>query len=152
MMPKEHPLASKRNLQLHDSSAILWRCPNARLAADTARRSHRAHGLRFNVVTDSNSFELLRGLVGYAGLISFQIRIGAVAERSKLGLVAREIDERDISAAHLVFGRLRNRNLPIATAIFAERITDMLEALAKNTRARRKTAPLKQTTKRTSRR
>lgn len=153
MMPREHPLASKRTLRLHDCAAYPLALPERSIGGRQLLDEVTARtGLRLNVVAESNSFELLRGLVGYAGLISFQIRIGAVAERSKLGLVAREIDERDISAAHLVFGRLRDRNLPIATAIFAERITDMLDALAKNTRPRRKAAPLKQTRKRTSRR
>jgi hypothetical protein len=56
-----------------------------------------------------------------AGLIScgqdgpsaqFQLRIGTMPEGNKLGLVAREIDDRDVPNANLVFGRLRDRNLP----------------------------------------
>jgi hypothetical protein len=86
-------------------------------------------GLSFNVVAESNSFELLRGLVSHAGLISFQIRIGTMPEGNKLGLAAREIDDRDVPNANLVFGRLRDRNLPVATAVFAERIKGRLEAM-----------------------
>jgi len=72
---------------------------------------------------------LLRGLVSHAGLISFQIRIGTMPEGNKLGLAAREIDDRDVPNANLVFGRLRDRNLPVATAVFAERIIGRLEAM-----------------------
>lgn len=140
IMPKEHPLAAKRKLRLHDCAAYPLALPERAIGGRQLLDEVTARtGLRFNVVAESNSFELLRGLVGYAGLISFQIRIGAVAERSKLGLVAREIDERDISTADLVFGRLRDRNLPIATAVFAERIIEMLETLAKDRPKRSKT-------------
>jgi len=152
-MPKEHPLAAKHTLRLHDCAAYPLALPERSIGGRQLLDEVTARtGLRFNVVAESNSFELLRGLVGHAGLISFQIRIGTVAERSKLGLVARRIDERDLAKANLVFGRLRDRNLPVATAIFAERITSMLEALAQNTRTRTKRVPSKQTTKRTSRR
>ena len=75
---------------------------------------------------------MLRGLVIHAGLISFQIRIGALPDGNKLGLVAREIDDRDVPSANLVFGRLRDRNLPVATAVFAEHVRKMLESMAAN--------------------
>jgi hypothetical protein len=51
-------------------------------------------------------------------------------EGNKLGLVAVEIDDRDVPNANLVFGRLRDRNLPIATAVFAERIIASLKTMA----------------------
>jgi DNA-binding transcriptional LysR family regulator len=87
-------------------------------------------GLTFKIAAESNSFEMLRGLVSHAGLISFQIRIGTMPEGNKLGLVARDIDDRDVPTANLVLGRLRDRNLPVATAVFAERIAQSLEAMA----------------------
>ena len=80
-------------------------------------------------MAESNSFEFLRGLVMQAGLISFQIRIGTSLEGNKLGLVAREIDDRDVPRASLVLGQLRERNLPVATAVFAERLARALEAM-----------------------
>jgi DNA-binding transcriptional LysR family regulator len=137
IMPKEHPLAAKRKLRLHDCAAYPLALPERAIGGRQLLDEVTARtGLRFNVVAESNSFELLRGLVGHAGLISFQIRIGTVAERSKLSLVAREIDERDLAKANLVFGRLRDRNLPIATAIFAERIIAKLEAMAESGRGK----------------
>jgi len=86
-------------------------------------------GLTFNIAAESNSFEMLRGLVVHAGLISFQIQIGAMPHGNKLGFVAREIDGRDVPRANLVIGRLRGRNLPIATAVFAEALSRGLEAM-----------------------
>jgi len=72
---------------------------------------------------------MLRELVINAGLISFQIRIGALPAGNKLGVIAREIDGRDVPRANLVLGRLRGRTLPVATAVFAERLTRHLEAM-----------------------
>ena len=86
-------------------------------------------GLSFQVVAESNSFELLRGLVMQANLISFQIRIGTIPNGNKLGLVARDIDDRDVPRAKLVLGQLRTRNLPIPAAIFAERLMRALETI-----------------------
>ncbi len=60
--------------------------------------------MHFKIAAESNSFEMLRGLVSHAGLISFQIRIGTMPEGNKLGLVALEIDDRDVLSANLVFG------------------------------------------------
>lgn len=73
-----------------------------------------------------------------AGLIScdqddpsaqFQIGVGTIPEGNKLGLVAREIDDRDLPNTNLVFTRLRDRNLSVATAVFAECIIGRLEAI-----------------------
>ena len=66
-------------------------------------------GLTFKIAAESNSFEMLRGLVIHAGLISFQIQIGTMPAGNKLGVVAREIDDRDVPHANLVIGRLRGR-------------------------------------------
>lgn len=51
--------------------------------------------IKFQIAAESNSFEMLRGLVLEASLISFQIRIGTMPVGNKLGLVTREIDDRD---------------------------------------------------------
>ncbi len=144
IMPKEHPLAAKRTLRLHDCAAYPLALPEHSIGGRQLLDEVTARtGLKLNVVAELNSFELLRGLVAHAGLISFQIRVGAVAQRSKLGLVARDIDERDLSKANLVFGRLRDRNLPVATAIFAERIIAKLGAMASGAVA--ETAPANKT-------
>jgi hypothetical protein len=43
--------------------------------------------------------------------------------------VARDIDDRDVPRANLVFGQLRARNLPIPAAVFAEKLVRALEAM-----------------------
>jgi len=131
VMAKNHPLAGKIKLRLRDIAdypvALPERSIGGRQLLDevTART-----GLAFKIAAESNSFEMLRGLVSHAGLISFQIPIGTMPKGNKLGLVAREIDDRDVLNAKLVFGCLRDRNLPVAPAVFAERIIGRLNTMA----------------------
>lgn len=137
VMAKNHPLAKRRKLRLRDCALYPVGLPERsiggrQLLEEIATRT----GLSFNIAVESNSFEMLRGLVSHAGLISFQIRIGTMAEGNKLGLVAREIDDRDVPSANLVFGMLRDRNLPVATAVFAERVKRKLEGMVDTTAAR----------------
>ena len=131
LLPKDHPLASKQKLRLRDCAAYPVALPERSIGGRQLLEEVSARtGLEFNIAAESNSFEMLRGLVSHAGLISFQIRIGTMPQSNKLGLVSREIDGRDVPNANLVFGRLRDRNLPVATAIFAERVTRRLQAMS----------------------
>jgi DNA-binding transcriptional LysR family regulator len=130
LMASDHPLAKRPAIRLRDCARYPVALPESsiggrQLLNEVSARS----GLSFNIVAESNSFEFLRGLALHAGLISFQIRIGTSAEGKKVGLVAREIDDRDVPRASLVLGQLRERNLPVATAVFAERLARALEAM-----------------------
>ena len=97
-------------------------------------------GLNFQIAAESNSFELLRGLVGYGDIISFQIQIGAPPAHSKLGIVVRDIDDRDLPRAKLVLGQLRGRTLPVSCAVFAEWLARALGAEGSEPAARAPTA------------
>lgn len=130
VMAADHPLARKRALRLRDCAAypvaLAERSIGGRQLLDQV--ASRAK-IDFSIAAQTNSFELLRGLVTQAGLISFQIRIGTLPERNKLGLIARDIDDRDVPRANLVLGQLRSRNLPVATAMFAEQLARSLEGM-----------------------
>jgi DNA-binding transcriptional LysR family regulator len=130
VMSKDHPLAGRSKLRLRDIAAYPVALPERsiggrQLLDEVAART----GLVFKIAAESNSFEMLRGLVSHAGLISFQIRIGTMPKGNKLGLVALDMDERDVLNANLVFGCLRDRNLPVATAIFAQNIIGRLKSM-----------------------
>jgi len=132
LMAKTHPLAKMAKVRLRDCAnypvALAERSIGGRQLLEEAMART---GLKFTIAAESNSFELLRGLVLHANLVSFQIAIGAMPQGNKLGLVAKDIDDRDVPTAKLVFGQLRERNLPVATAIFAEHINKRLKALVK---------------------
>jgi DNA-binding transcriptional LysR family regulator len=136
VMAVGHPLASRRTIRLRDCASYPVALPERsiggrQLLEEVSARSR----ITFQIAAESNSFEMLRGLVTQANLISFQIRIGTLPEGNKFGLVARDIDDRDVPRANLVLGQLRSRNLPIPSAIFAERLVRVLEAMRGNSRS-----------------
>ena len=130
IMSANHPLATRRTVRLRDCAAYPVALPERsiggrQLLEEVIARSK----IAFQIGAESNSFEMLRGLALAADLISFQIQIGTMPAGNKLGLVARDIDDRDVPRANLVFGQLRARNLPIPAAVFAERLMGALEAM-----------------------
>jgi DNA-binding transcriptional LysR family regulator len=130
IMAKGHPLAARKQLRLRDCAAYPVALParsigGRQLLDEVSART----GLTFNIAAEANSFEMLRGLVIHASLISFQIQIGTMPLDNNLGIVAREIDDRDVPHANLVIGRLRGRSLPIPTAVFAESLSRKLEEM-----------------------
>lgn len=132
LLPSDHPLAARPQLRLADCTgyplALSERSTGGRqMIEERISRS----GLRFSVAAQSNSFELLRGLVAHCGMISFQIEVGAQPDAMPPGIVVRPIDERDLPPADLVLGQLRGRNLPLAGAQFAEHLSAGLGARAK---------------------
>lgn len=129
MMPADHPLAKRPTIRLRDCAsypvALAEPEIGGRQLLDEALARRK---LRFNVVAQSNSFEFLRHLVMRDNVISFQIGIGASSDERR-GIVTRDIDERDAPRADLVLGQLNDRNLPVASAKFAEQLTQSLLAM-----------------------
>ena len=130
VMSADHPLAGRPTVRLRDCADYPVALPERSLGGRQLLEEVSARsGLAFKLAAESNSFELLRGLVTHANLISFQIRIGTLPDSNRLGVVARDIDDRDVPRANLVLGQLRSRNLPIPAAVFAERLARALEAM-----------------------
>lgn len=130
VMSADHPLASRKTVRLRDCARYPLALPERsiggrQLLEEVSVRS----GLKLQVAAESNSFEFLRGLVTHTKLISFQIRIGTLDDGNRLGVVAREIDDRDVPRANLVLGQLQGRNLPVSSAVFAERLARALQSM-----------------------
>jgi DNA-binding transcriptional LysR family regulator len=131
VMSTDHPLAGRPTVRLRDCASYPVALPERSIGGRQLLEQFSARsGISFKLAAESNSFEFLRGLVIHANLISFQIRIGTMPENNKLGLVARDIDDRDVPCANLVLGQLRARNLPIPAAVFAERLARVLESMS----------------------
>jgi DNA-binding transcriptional LysR family regulator len=126
----DHPLAAKKMLRLSECVCYPAARPDRTLGGRqildeiAARRD-----LRFNMVAESNSFEMLRGLVFRCNMISFQIEIGAPSGHLGKGLVGRPVDTRDVPTADLVLCQLRGRSLPVAAATFAELLAKSLNEM-----------------------
>ena len=129
VMAKNHPLAARRKLRLSDCAAYPVAMPERSIGGRQLLEEVFARtGLTFKIAAESNSFEMLRGMVIHAGLISFRYRSERCRPETGSAL-SREIDGRDVPRANLVVGQLRGRNLPMATSIFAETIVRTLEKM-----------------------
>jgi DNA-binding transcriptional LysR family regulator len=124
----DHPLAGRKSVRLSECAeypvALADRTLSGRQILDevTTRRE-----LNFNIMAESNSFEMLRGLVFRGNMISFQIEIGAPSEDLGMGLVSCPVDTRDVPAADLVLCQLRGRGLSVAASTFAEILAKSLQ-------------------------
>jgi len=127
LMASEHPLAEKRTLRLRDCATYPVALPQNSIGGRQLLNEVMARtNLRLDIVAQSNSFEFLRNLARRDKVISFQIKIGTMDDEDH-GLIVRDIDDRDVPRADLVFGQLRGRSLPVPTAKFAEQIRNVLK-------------------------
>jgi DNA-binding transcriptional LysR family regulator len=129
MMGTHHPLAGKGPVRLRDCLTHPIAMPDHSLAvrhlldAALVRAS-----LSAEVVVESGSLEFLRAYVQREAVISFQVISGIPARET--GLVARQIDARDLAPMHVVLGHLRGRTLSVAAAKFADQLANSLERFA----------------------
>jgi DNA-binding transcriptional LysR family regulator len=126
----DHPLAAKKTVRLSECAQYPVALPDRTLSGRqmldevTARRE-----LHLNMLAESNSFEMLRGLVFRCNMISFQIEIGAPSGDLGMGLVGCPIDTRDVPTADLVLCQLRGRGLSVAAATFAEMLAKAMQGM-----------------------
>jgi DNA-binding transcriptional LysR family regulator len=126
----DHPLARKKTLRLSECAPYPAALPDRTLSGRQildevmARRD-----LHLNMLAESNSFEMLRGLVYRCNMISFQIEIGAPSGDLGMGLIGCPIDARDVPTADLVLCQLRGRGLSVAAATFAEILAKAMQGI-----------------------
>jgi DNA-binding transcriptional LysR family regulator len=129
LMATDHPLAGRPNLRLRDCAAYPIALPHSSIGGRQLLNEVMARtNLRLDIVAQSNSFEFLRELARRDKVISFQIKIGTL-EDEEHGLIVRDIDDRDVPRADLVFGQLRGRNLSVPAAKFAEQLVTVLRKM-----------------------
>jgi DNA-binding transcriptional LysR family regulator len=130
IMRSDHPLAAQKTVRLSQCTLYPAALPDQQLRGRQLLDEVAAkRDIRFRVLAESNSFEMLRGLVLRCGMISFQLKIGAPLAESSEGLTARPLDKRDVPASGLVLCQLRGRNLSVAALTFAEALAKSLDAV-----------------------
>ena len=135
IMRSDHPLAGKKTIRLSECLEYPVALPDRTLSGRQILEEVMARReLHFNVLAESNSFEMLRGLVFRCNMISFQIEIGAPSGELGLGLTSCPVDTRDVPPADLVLCQLRGRGLSVAAATFAEKIAKSLQDLLPRTK------------------
>ncbi|ERJ19591.1 LysR family regulatory protein [Salinisphaera shabanensis E1L3A] len=130
MMDAEHPLADRASLRLGDCLSYPLVLPRATLATRALIDNVLdTRSVPVTVAAETDSFELMRGLLAHTRNIGFQVAIGAPDTQVDPRLVARPIDERDISAAPMVCAQLKGRSLSVAAARFANQVVGALDAM-----------------------
>jgi len=126
LMSADHPLADVVPVRLRDCLRFPIAMPDRSLAirhlldAAIVRAS-----LPVRVAVESGSLEFLRNYARREQVISFQILPGIPIIGS--GLVARDIDERDLAPTQVILGQMRGRSLSIAAAKFVDQIASSLQ-------------------------
>lgn len=129
VMAPGHPLAGRETLRLRDCMRHPLCLPTTpygvrQLLEQAASR----RGEQLTAMVESDSFEFLRHYAMAENIMAFQIPIGLVPPRGPDDLVVRPIDERDVPSGVLLFGQLRHRALPVASARFADQLITALQA------------------------
>lgn len=131
MMSQHHPLAGKPELRFSECLEHPLVLPGPELGArellDTALLRHRNN---VQMMAETNSFELMRGLLTDAQSIGFQVKIGAASNDDQDDLVSIPISGRDLPTAALVCAQLKGRTLSVPAAKFVDQVSMELNASA----------------------
>ncbi|AXS40451.1 LysR family transcriptional regulator [Breoghania sp. L-A4] len=126
----DHPLAEKKTIRLRDCldhNHVLPAAPYGvrHLLEIAAKGSSRS----LSPIVETDSFDLIRHYVIHEKAVGFQIPIG-LEEKPDRSVIFREISTRDVPIGHLLLGQMKGRTLPVASARFANQLTNSLRAFA----------------------
>lgn len=117
----DHPLAGRDQLRIQDCLEYPLALADATLGGRLLLNEFlEQRGMRVSPVLEANSFEMMREFAKLAGGVCFQIGIGVTSGRAENGLIAIPVVERGFPRRNLVVGMLRDRVLPVASAMFCE--------------------------------
>ncbi len=130
VMAHDHPLASKKTVQLKEcgqygvilSDRVLG---NREILEDLLKAS----AGQVRVAYESNSFSLLPNLIVGTELLGFNIEIGTVEWRRDRRLALRPIVDAQRTNRPVIVGQLKGRTLPVAAAKFAEQLKKALSEI-----------------------
>ena len=123
----DHPLAGRTGVRLKDCLKYPVALPDATLSGRGVIDDLLAHSSEQPVASlICNSFEMMRSFARESGGVSFQIALGTAGDPR---LRAIPIEERSLPPSRLVLMALRDRVLPVASAGFAEHLTDALSSM-----------------------
>lgn len=129
IMASDHPLASKEKIRLGDCLQYPLSLPTASIGVRYLLETAMQYlPLKLEPVVESDSFEFMRYHALTEPVISFQIEVGLPVKADLMGLVARQLDERDVPSGVLYIGQLRGRTLSVAAAKFANQLISALES------------------------
>ena len=125
----DHPLAKKKTVRLRDCLDYPHCVPSAPYAVrhllevatqDTSRR--------LTPIAESDSFEFMRHYVLHEQAVCFQFPVG-LSSAPDSTLEVRVLDAKDVTPGYLRLGQLKGRTLPVASALFAMQLQQVLESL-----------------------
>ncbi len=129
-MDRGHPLAGRQDLRLGDCLQYPLVLPaeglTTRQMLETALNRHRS-GTR--IAVETNSYEILRGLLQGTENIGFVLSAGARGGETG-NTVYRPVSTVDIRPVPIICAQLRNRGLPVAAARFSESMGEEMRSLS----------------------
>ncbi|WP_421996426.1 LysR family transcriptional regulator [Reyranella sp.] len=135
LMSNRHPLARREQVRLADCAEYPLALPDRSLGGRLLLEEFLASkALMLRPSLEANSFELMREYVRRSEAICFQIGIGTLSAASA-GCRAVPVADRGLPKRKLVVGTLRDRVLPVASAMFLEAICARLAGTARNSQA-----------------
>jgi DNA-binding transcriptional LysR family regulator len=130
IMAADHPLAARDVLRIRDCAQYDVALPEENFGGREILDERLAESsAKFNIVLETNSFDMLADYVMHTEAITFQIDIGVLRWRQDERLAVRPLAEADEAYGPLVLGQLKGRTLPLAAAKFAEQLARKLDEL-----------------------
>lgn len=121
IVAQDHPLAGRAQVRLQDCLEYPLAMADASLGGRLLMNEFlEQRGLQVSPVLEANSFELMREFAKRSGGVCFQIGIGVRSGHLDNELMAIPVVEKGFPRRNLVVGTLRDRVLPVASALFCE--------------------------------
>lgn len=129
-MAADHPLASLDSVSLSECLDYPLALPTDRYAVRQTLQAHADRiSIRLEPSIEADSYVLLQRFVRQTSAVAFELQIGLPTATSG-GLVARPLRLPKKSLGLLYVAHLKGRTLPVASARFAQQLTEALTLIA----------------------